>query len=139
METYEKETGQKGEGRKQMEDRNQRLERTISEFGWGLFLILVGTLFFAGNKSWLDWDKGWLYFVIGLGAIYIIGFLVRYFGGHTNRWSVFGGLGIGLALIYIGIAFIYGFGDWWPLALIPIGTGYLVKGIRQNGSGSYLS
>ncbi len=114
-----------------MQNGNWKLESIWSGVGWGLFLILIGTLFVGQNTGWLN-GNGWLYFAIGLGSILVIGVLVRYFIGHNRIWSMFGGLAAGLALIYIGMAFLYGFGDWWPLALIIIGLGYLVKALWRN-------
>ncbi len=126
------------EGRKQMENNNWGLEGIMDRLGWGLFFILVGILVFAGNEDWLTWGEGWFYFFIGWGGIYILGFFVRYFGGYTDHWRMFGGLIVGLSLMFIGSAFVFGFGNWWPLALIPIGIGYLAKGIWQNRSDSGL-
>ena len=110
-----------------MENRNGRLEQVWSGIGWGLLFILIGGLIFVDNKGWLQGGEGWLYFIIGLGGIFILGFLLRYFGNKSNSWSTAGGLVVGLALVYVGTAFLYGFGDWWPLVLIPIGIGSLVK------------
>jgi hypothetical protein len=122
--------------REQMQNENQRHESTLSGIGWGLFFILIGGLFFADNRGWLH-GNGWLYFIIGLGCICVTGFLVRYFVGHSSLWQSIGSLLAGLALIYLGIAFLNGFGDWWPLALIPIGIIYLVKGIWNRKNQSY--
>ena len=122
--------------REQMQNENRKQESTLSGIGWGLFFILIGGLFFADNKGWLH-GNGWLYFIIGLGCICVIGFLARYFVGHNSLWKSIGSLFAGLALIYIGIAFLNGFGDWWPLALIPIGIIYVVKGIWYRKNQSY--
>jgi len=116
-------------GIKTMMDSNRKLEQTWSAIGWGLFLILVGGLFLAGNQGWLNQGSGWSYFIIGLGAILILGFAVRYFGILPNRRSGIGGLIAGLALVLIGIAFLYGFGNWWPLVILVIGIGILANGI----------
>ena len=118
-----------------MKNWNGGLEKLVDRVGWGLFLILMGGLFFADNKGWLN-GNGWLYFAIGLGSILVIGFLVRYFVGHNTIWSIFGGLAAGLALIFIGIAFLNGLGNWWPIALIIIGVGYLLKGFLHHKSES---
>jgi hypothetical protein len=120
-------------GIKTMMDSNRKLEQTWSAIGRGLFLTLVGGLFLAGNQGWLNQGSGWSYFIIGLGAILILGFIVRYFGILANRWSGVGGLIAGVALVLIGIAFLYGFGNWWPLALILIGIGILVKAFWRAG------
>ena len=114
---------------KTMMDSNRKLEQTWSAIGWGLFLILVGGLFLAGNQGWLDQGSGWSYFIIGLGAILILGFVVRYFGILPDRRSGVGGLIAGLALVLIGVAFLYGFGNWWPLVILVIGIGILANGI----------
>jgi hypothetical protein len=121
-----------------MKSSNRKLEQVWSGVGWGLFLILVGGLFLADKQKWLHQGSGWSYLAIGLGAILVIGFFVRYFGTSVYRWSGVGGLSAGLALIFVGIAYLYGFGDWWPLALIVIGIGYLVQGIRSGKPASYL-
>jgi hypothetical protein len=122
-------------GSKQMENRNLQLERTSDGIGWGLLFILIGSLFFAQNKGWLG-GQGWAYFAMGLGVILVIGSLVRYFGGN-NRWSAFGRLVIGLALVYVGISSIYGFGEWWPAVLIVIGIACLVNAFWGNKQESY--
>jgi hypothetical protein len=114
-----------------MKNWNGGLEKLVDRIGWGLFFILIGGLFFASNKGWIN-EHGWLYFAIGLGSILIISGLVRYFIGQDNRWKSVGQMVTGLALIYIGVAFLFGFGDWWPLVFVLIGAGYLVKAIWQK-------
>jgi hypothetical protein len=122
-----------------MKNQNGGLERTITGIGWGLVFILIGILVFADNKGWLQGGAGWLYFVIGLGGIFIIGFLARFWLNQTHRWGSFGGLVVGVCLVYIGAAFLYGFGDWWPLVLIPVGVGILVKALWRNNTESLAS
>jgi hypothetical protein len=111
---------------------NSRFERIWSGLGWGIFFILIGSLIFAGNKGWLSGGEGWLYFAIGLGGIFIVGFLARFLTNPSNRWSAFGGLVVGVCLVYIGFAFLYGFGDWWPMVFIPVGIVCIIKGIWQS-------
>jgi len=128
--------GQNENKESKMQSKDWKFERLSSGVGWGLFFILAGGLFLAGNAGWLkaDW---WTYFAIGLGGILVIGFLMRFFRGMGGRWSAIGRLVIGLALIYIGLASYYGFGEWWPLALIAIGIGILVKVFSGAGHQSY--
>jgi peptidoglycan/LPS O-acetylase OafA/YrhL len=109
-----------------MKNWNEKLDRTVDGIGWGLFIILISVLFLAQNQGWLN-GGWWEYFAIGIGCIFVIGFLARYFAGDENRGKATGGLLIGIALIYVGMAFLNGFGDWWPLALIPIGISCLFK------------
>jgi hypothetical protein len=123
-------------GNKQMQNNGWKLERLADGVGWGLFFILAGSLLFAQIKGWLGVD-GWSYFAIGLGSILVIGFLVRYFSDANNRWGGLGRLIVGLSLAYIGVASIYGFGEWWPLALIPIGIVCMVKAFLGSRHESY--
>jgi hypothetical protein len=117
-------------GGKEMSNSNTGNERIWSGLGWGVFFILIGSLIFAGNRGWLTEGEGWLYFIIGLGGIGIIGFLARYLTSRTNSWGAVGGLVTGVCLVYIGATFLYGYGDWWPLVFIPVGITMLVKAVR---------
>jgi hypothetical protein len=117
-----------------MQKWNGRLDRKVDQIGWGVFILFVGSLLLAQNQGWIKSD-GWSYFAIGLGVIMIVGGLVRLIAGHFNRWSGSGGLITGLAILYIGVSFLYGFGDWWALALILVGIGCLVSALPgQNKS-----
>jgi hypothetical protein len=119
-----------------MQKKNGGLEKLVDKVGWGLFLILIGVLFLAQNQGWLKAD-GWSYFAIGLGGIFTLGGLVPFLVGQGNRWSAAGRLTGGLAIIYVGIVFLYGFGSWWSLALIPVGIGFLVKAIWSRKPETY--
>ena len=119
-----------------MVNRNTGNERIWSGIGWGIFFILIGSLIFAGNRGWLSEGEGWLYFIIGLGGIGILGFLARYLTSPAHRWGAFGGLVTGICLVYIGTAFLYGHGDWWPLVFIPVGIALLVKAVWGRRSES---
>ena len=126
-------------GGKEMLNRNWGLERIWSGLGWGIFFILIGFLIFASNKGWMTGGEGWLYLAIGAGVILILEFLVHLFADQANRWGGFGSLVVGLSLVYIGVAFLYGFGDWWPLVLVPVGAGYIVRGIQHSRKHTYVS
>jgi hypothetical protein len=109
-----------------MQNQIGKLDRLVDGVGWGLFVILIGILFLAQGQGWLV-GNGWLYFAIGLGSLLTIEGIVTFFAGNRSR-SV-GRLVFGLALLYVGFAFLYGFGDWWALVLIPIGVSFLVKAV----------
>ncbi len=112
-----------------MQNRNRELGRRWSAIGWGLFLVLVGGLVLADSRDLLQGGEAWLYFVVGVGAIFIIGFLGQFFGNRSDRWAAFGSLIAGLSLVYVAAAFLFGFGDWWPLALVFAGVSYLAREI----------
>ena len=132
MSTSKSVNAQNLEGGEQMQRENAKLERTWSGIGWGLVLILIGVLVFADNQGWLRGGVGWLYFAIGLGVIFIVGFLVRCLRNTRNVGSSIGGLVAGMSLVYVGAAFLFGFGNWWPVVFILIGLGYLIKAVWQR-------
>ena len=100
---------------------------------WGLILIILGVLFFAAMQNWIDWDKWWQIFLIGLGVIFLIDALVRYLNS-TNRHGIFGRVIAGLILITIGVAFIIHLEQWWPLILIVIGVAIISRFIIAKRS-----
>jgi hypothetical protein len=123
--------GEKEEkGGKTMENK-QGFARIWSGMGWGLFLILAGVLILANNQGWVEEGAGWLYFAIGVGVLFIIGFLVRFFG-RKEGWNAVGDLAVGVGLVYLGVAAFYGHGDWWPLVLVPFGLGWMVKSLQHG-------
>jgi hypothetical protein len=139
MSVSKTESNKNENGGAKMQNKNWGLERIWSGLGWGIFFILMGGLIFASNKGWVTGGEGWLYFAIGTGAILIVEFLAHFFSNQANRWSGLGSLVVGLSMVYIGIAFLNGFGDWWPLVFVPVGVGYIAKGILQHRNHRYAS
>jgi hypothetical protein len=86
----------------------------------GLILILLGVLFFLASRGTISWNIWWQYLLIGLGIIFLLDSLAHYLN-PALRSSAFGRLIPGIILFFIGIAFIYGWSQWWPLALIAAG------------------
>jgi hypothetical protein len=91
----------------------------------GLILILLGILLFLATQGILAWDIWWQYFLIGLGAIFIIDGLAH-FWSSAHRGSAFGRFIPGVILLFVGLVFVFGFSQWWPLVLIVVGIGILV-------------
>lgn len=91
---------------------------------WGPLLILLGVLFLAANSGWISGDRWWQYFLVGLGVIFLIDALVYYASPGYRRGSS-GRIIPGVGLIFIGLAFIYGWSQWWPLVLIAAGVAIL--------------
>jgi hypothetical protein len=126
-----------GRGEKEgevMENKHVGLEKAWNGIGWGLLIILAGVLMLSGNKGWVEEGAGWLYFIIGMGAIFIISFFVQFYGSRGNTANAFSNLAVGIGLAYIGTAFLYGFGDWWPLVFIPFGFAIIAKSIWRSNS-----
>jgi hypothetical protein len=129
-----------GRGEKEgevMENKHVELEKAWNGIGWGLLTILAGVLMLSGNKGWVEEGAGWLYFIIGVGAIFVISFFVQFFGSRGNIGNAFSNLAVGIGFVYIGAAFLYGFGDWWPMVFIPFGFALIAKSIRRNKDQSY--
>ena len=87
---------------------------------FGSVLILLGVIFLLSTQGWIPSADWWKYFLIGLGAVFVIEALVRYARPAYRRHGS-GRLIAGLILICIGVAFTTGIGHWWPLILIVIG------------------
>jgi hypothetical protein len=87
----------------------------------GLLLIVLGVLLFSATRDWISWDIWWKYFLIGLGVVFLIDAGVHYLSAD-QRHAAFGKVIPGVVLLFVGVAFIYGFDQWWPLALIAAGV-----------------
>lgn len=85
----------------------------------GLILILLGALFLVFTMGWISWVEWWKYLLVGLGVIFLIDSSVRYAQGGRG---VFGRLVAGIVLVSIGVAFVIGIGNWWPIILIVVGV-----------------
>ena len=90
-----------------------------------LLIILVGILFFI-NQQGTDWDILWKYLLIGLGGIFIIDGLAHLwrparFEGNLGRFIP------GVVLLFVGLAFLFNFSQWWPIILIAVGVVILLS------------
>jgi len=108
--------------KKRMEVRRNRPFHGL--FG-GLTLILVGGLFLANQQGWISGGTWWQWLLIGLGVISIVNGLVRFNTpecGHRGRGKfIWGGI-----LIALGVMFLLGVSQWWPLILIGAGIAVLL-------------
>jgi hypothetical protein len=91
----------------------------------GLLLIVLGVLLFAATRDWISWDIWWKYFLIGLGVVFLIDAGVHYLNSDS-RHAFNGKIVPGVILIFVGIAFLYGFDQWWPAVLIAGGVAILL-------------
>jgi hypothetical protein len=109
---------------KDMRERWRR--RSIPGLFFGLLLVLLGVTLFLTAQDWIAWGDWWKYFITGLGGIFVIEALVRY-ARPAHRRPRFGRLIFGIILICVGLAFIVGWGNWWPLILIVVGLAILLN------------
>ena len=110
--------------------REERRERRYHDpwrgLFWGLVLVLVGVLLFINLQAGIGWDTLWKYLLIGLGAIFIIDGLAHYWNPGSRPGS-FGRFVPGIILLFVGIAFLYDFSQWWPVVLIAVGVAILLS------------
>ena len=97
----------------------------------GTILLVYGALFlYCSLYGWWWMDDLWPFFLIGPG----IGFLLMYALGKRDRGLLVpGGILTGLGILFLG-----GHQTWeliWPLALIAVGVGLLVKHRREQTDG----
>lgn len=99
-----------------------------------LILIWLGvTLFLAnlGTFAWIQWENFWAWFVLGVGAIFILEVLIRLVVPEYRR-PIGGRLIAGVILLAIGASFTFlpfDIGKLWPLIPIAIGLAILFGGL----------
>ncbi len=96
----------------------------------GLILILLGILFLLSLHHYIHWSDWWAYFVMGLGAILVLDFVVRS-ASASKRGANTGKIVAGAVLIVIGATHVFGLSTWWPLILIAVGLILLVSSFRK--------
>jgi hypothetical protein len=108
------------------ERRERRYHDPLRGLFWGLVLVLVGVLLFINLQSGVEWDILWKYLLIGLGAIFLIDGLAHYWK-PAYRPGSFGRFIPGIILLFVGIAFLFDFTQWWPIVLIAVGVAILLS------------
>ena len=124
--TYQDWREQRWEWRNKM--REARRNRPFHGLFGGLVLILLGGLFLANQLSWISGNAWWQWLLVGLGIISIIDGLVQYHAPeyhHSRRHKFVWGT----VLIAIGVIFLLGFSQWWPIVLIGAGVAMILGGI----------
>jgi hypothetical protein len=97
----------------------------------GLILILLGVLFLLTEMGRIPWADWWAWFLVGLGAIFLLEALLRAFSVE-GRCGISGRLTAGLILALIGGSHLLGLMEWWPLILIAVGIGVLVSAFLKK-------
>ncbi len=103
----------------------------LSGLTGGLILILLGTLFLLTTMDYLSWSNWWQYFLLGLGAIFILEALIRLIIPKAGK-SFTGKLIGGSILLIIGASFVFGLVTWWPLILIAVGIIVIISGFVKS-------
>jgi hypothetical protein len=120
------------QGREWREQRREERRRDpYRGLFWGLLLIMLGIIFFAWQQGWTSGDQWWHYLLIGLGVIFIINGLVHYWSQNYRQFS-YGQFVPGIVLLLVGLAFVVGFSQWWPIVLIGVGVAILLSFIFRK-------
>lgn len=116
----------------------EREERRPTEEKWardpigaiffGLILLVVAVVLLLGTQGYVEWEDIWAYFLVGLGLIFWVEAVAR-FALPAYRRPIFGRLILGLVLVAVGAANIYGLAEWWPVALIVVALAVVLYGL----------
>lgn len=98
----------------------------ISGVVFGLIVLALGVLLTLAARNVISWDDWWKYFLIGIGVAFLIEVLIRRLKPAYRR-PMFGRFVTGLILICLGVAFVGGFGTWWPLIIVAIAVAILIR------------
>jgi hypothetical protein len=116
------------------EERRERRDRDpLRGLFWGLVLVMIGVLFFVDQQTGIGWDILWKYLLIGLGSVFIIDGLAHLYN-PAYRHSAYGRFIPGVVLLFVGIAFLYNFSQWWPIVLIAVGVVILLSLLFRRSS-----
>lgn len=100
---------------------NMRQREPLKGLMPGLILILTGSLLFMANRGVLEWSTWWQYLLVGMGGIFILDGIIHYFYS-ARSWSNWGKFIPGVILLFVGLAFVFGFTEWWPMILVGAGV-----------------
>jgi hypothetical protein len=101
---------------------------------WAFILIWAGLVFLAENMGLLVRFEGleaWSIGFIGAGLIVLLGVVVRLLVPAYRR-PLTGSLIFGVILLGIGLGEVVGWVAIWPLILIAIGVGVLLRGFLRG-------
>src|SRR5512145_2406270 len=116
--------------------------RHQSSLVWGVLLILIGILMFAGQTlRWLNWGEAWPLFIMGVGAAFFVAMVLG--GRSTVALAIPGSIISMVGAILLAQNIFSAWETWsyaWALIIVAVGIGVTVQGIwsgqaklRQEG------
>jgi hypothetical protein len=115
--------------------RAERHDRLVTRYGWigpgmgGVILVLLGAIFLAENFGYAVPEKWWTIFLLipASGAMFAAWNAYKR-DGKMNGEVVAALIGAATLLaIAAALIFEFAWGLLWPLALIAVGTGILIR------------
>ena len=94
-------------------------------------MIWLGITFFLTTSNYIAWSQWWAYFILGLGAIFLLRAAIVY-ASNRRKGLVVGPAIAGLVLIVVGLASILNVTNWWWLILIALGVAIVVMALRER-------
>ena len=107
----------------------------LSAVVWAAILIWAGVALLAENMGLLtrfEWLDAWGLIFVGAGLIVLLEVAVRLLVPSYRR-AVGGTLIFAVILLGIGLGNLFGWNVTWPLILIAIGVGILLRGLFRGG------
>jgi hypothetical protein len=96
---------------------------------FGLILIVVAGIYLF--RGYLPSEPWWGWAAIGVGCVFLLEALARSVRPEYRRPTL-GRAVWAVILIALGVGFIYGFEDFWPIVIIAVGIVILLYYIRQS-------
>lgn len=103
---------------------------TREGLGFGLLLIALGAVLLLNQLGYVDWSLGrlWPLFVIAFGLL------------RVASWRSPRRIGNGVMLMLFGCWFLIAVNEWhglgweesWPLALVAVGAGIIVRALLRR-------
>jgi len=112
-------------------DNGRKRHQQRSGIFTGLVLIVLGLSLFTATHGWISWESWWQYFLIGLGVILIFSAFIRSFNPEKHQ-GLIPRLISGLILICIGVAFVFGLSNWWPIIIVAVGLAVVIGRLSQS-------
>ena len=130
-------------GEKEEEKRSEKHEKSVEEkwredplnaAAWAGILIWAGVALLLGNMGALDNTpfQGWDLAFLGAGAILLLEAVIRY-AIPSYRGPVAGTIILGLVFLAIGLGDLDVWDIIWPIIIVLIGLGLLLRGMAGRG------
>jgi hypothetical protein len=109
----------------------RRWREPISGIVFGLMVVWLGVCFYLKHIGTLPADLWWAYLLVGFGGLWILGGIVRLFVPRWHR-GLLGAFIPGIVVGTIGLMFILGSWQYWPIILVAVGLVIVVSVIVQH-------
>lgn len=109
----------------------KRWREPISGIVFGLMVVWLGVCLYLKHIGTLPDDLWWAYLLVGFGGLWILSGIVRLF---VARWrqGLLGAFIPGIVVGTIGLMFILGSWQYWPIILVAVGLVIVISVIVQH-------